>query len=340
MFLGLYDATTRRFDSIGDLLNRRSQRVKVDLTLDQGPSEVRYQLEVKSAAGSGRPIVEHESCREQRRKAAIWTIQTRKGRVGAAVRSLSGLDMNPVRDGNVLALGQIETRRRSTGVERLREVMERAVFLRLSPTILARPDESLRERGSLIDDDGRGTVALLASLNAEQRRWVTEHVSKVLPGVEGIDVKRYDKHRGYVELKERMVSKGGTKAQSIPSWLLSEGSRRLVTLFGLLAVRPRPSLIAIEEIENGLDPWTLQYLFQELRTASEEGVQILLTTHSPFLLDFVQLEDIFRVQRHDGNTTFRHVSDLATITKYQGVVAPGAMYLSGFLDDKLGRRSR
>lgn len=248
--------------------------------------------------------------------------------------------MNPVRDGNLLALAGIETRRKATGAERLRDFLMSAVFLRLSPTALAKPDEAVRGKGSLIDDDGRGTVALLSSLKEDQLKWVTERVSSVIDGVESVEVERYDKHRGYIELKERMVSRGGRKLHAIPSWLLSEGSRRLVTLFGLLAVRPRPSMIAIEEIENGLDPWTLKYVFEELRNAASDGVQILLTTHSPFLLDFVEPEDIFRVQREDGNSTFRRATDFETISKYRGVVAPGAMYLSGFLEERPRRRRR
>lgn len=341
MFEGLHDATARRFDSFDDLLNRRSSTIDVDLLLDKGPSEVRYKLEVKAAAGTRRPIVANESCREQRRAASIWTIQTRKGRVGAAVRSLNGLDMNPVRDGNVLALAGIETRRKTTGAERLRDFLLSAVFLRLSPTALARPDDMVRGPGSLVDDDGRGTVALLSSLDKEQLAWVTERISAVISGVKRIEVKRYDKpQRGYIELQERMVSRGGKKLHAIPSWLLSEGSRRLVTLFALLARKPRPSLIAVEEIENGLDPWTLQYLFEELRSAAAGGVQILLTTHSPFLLDHVQPEDVVRVQREEGNSTFRRATEFETIAKYQGVVAPGAMYLSGFLEDRPGRRRR
>lgn len=340
LFSGLFEATKKRFDSFEDLVNRRAQTIELDLLLNEGPSEVRYRLEVKERAGGDpRPIVASETCREQRRKAAIWTIQTRKGPVGAAVRSLNELGMNPVRDGNLLALAAIETRRKTSGAERLRDFLTSAAFLRLSPTTLAKPDDMARVKGSLIDDDGYGTVALFASLDSEQRGWVVDRIREVLPGARSVSVARYDKRRGYVELKERMISRGGRKIHPIPSWLLSEGTRRLVTLFGLLAVRPRPSLIAVEEIENGLDPWTLNEVFRELREAAEDGVQILLTTHSPFLLDHVTPEEILRVQRRHGNTTFKRVSDFETILKYKDVVAPGAMYLSGFLEDAEDRES-
>ena len=59
---------------------------------------------------------------------------------------------------------------------------------------------------------------------------------------------------------------------------------------GRLEARPRPSVLIVEEIENGLDPWTLEFVFQALRDASTEadGTQVIVTTHSPFLLDHVR----------------------------------------------------
>jgi predicted ATPase len=332
LYDGLEQSTTRRFGSFEDLVNRRTDTIELDLLLDEGRNEIRYRLDVKARAGSDpRPIVLQETCREQRRKAAVWTIQTRRGRVGAAVRSLTKLRMNPVRDGNVLALASVHTPEGRSGAERLAAFLRTAVFLRLSPTVLAKPDALTRE-GPTIADDGHGTVALLQSLEESQREEVLKNLRRVLPGAERIHVRKLDKQLGVVELEEKMKSMGGKATYSIPAQLLSEGTRRLVTLYCLLAMRPRPSLIAVEEIENGLDPWTLRELFRELRTASDDGVQVVLTTHSPFLLDNVKPEEVIRVSRHDGETRFSPVIQLATVAKYDGVVAPGAMYLSGFLE--------
>jgi predicted ATPase len=334
VLFGLSQATNHRFGSFSDLLNRRATFVELDLVLDEGPHEVRYQLDVKERiALEERPIVAYETCRENRRRGSLWSIQSRKGKRGPAVRSLARLGMNPIRDGDQLALSAVVTRKGTSGAERLREYLQQAVFLRLSPIALARPDGLIRGRGPLVQDDGQGTVALLRRLDKTQRMWVMKRVARVIDGAEDVRVKPFDKDRGYVEVIERMRARGGSKPFPIPSWLLSEGTRRLVTLFSLLAVRPRPSLLAIEEIENGLDPWTLTDVFKELRLASEEGIQVLLTTHSPFLLDHVQPDEVLRVLRSNGDTTFTPVSEFSTVAKYADVVAPGAMYLSGFLDN-------
>ncbi len=130
-----------------------------------------------------------------------------------------------------------------------------------------------------------------------------------------------------------MRSQGGTKVYTVPSRLLSEGTRRITALFALLAATPRPSLIAIEEIENGLDPWTLRFVLNSLRQASIEGVQILLTTHSPFLLDHVEPTEVLHVRRIKGDTVYEPITSFEDVIRNQNVIAPGAMYLAGYMND-------
>jgi predicted ATPase len=94
----------------------------------------------------------------------------------------------------------------------------------------------------------------------------------------------------------------------------------------------------IEEIENGLDPWTLRFVFDALRDAASEGTQIILTTHSPYLLDHVDPDQVIHVTREHGDTEYHRLADYAEAVKYRGVVAPGALYISRYLS-RAGRRS-
>jgi predicted ATPase len=119
---------------------------------------------------------------------------------------------------------------------------------------------------------------------------------------------------------------------------MSEGVRRLTAIFALLESDPPPPLIAIEEIENGLDPWTLRVVFDALRDIAAEGTQVLLTTHSPFLLDHVRPEQVIHVQRQNGDTSYHPMEDYVEAVKYRDVIAPGALYVSKYLSSA-GRRS-
>jgi predicted ATPase len=182
-------------------------------------------------------------------------------------------------------------------------------------------------------------VALLKSLNHQQLKLVSERVAEVIPGVQHVRV-HPEVNQGYYLTDERMIARGGTREFAIPAWLLSEGTRRLTAIHTLLAVEPRPSMIVIEEIENGLDPWTLQGVFRHLRMAADEGVQILATTHSPFLLDHVGVNEILHAQRHEGETTYQSVATLDRVARFQSMVAPGAMYVSGMYGTQQVARKR
>src|SRR5439155_21647473 len=79
----------------------------------------------------------------------------------------------------------------------------------------------------------------------------------------------------------------------VPGWLLSTGTLRIVALLALLRHPTPPPLIIIEEVENGLDPRTIHLLVDEIRNAIESGrTQVILTTHSPYLLDLLDLSHI------------------------------------------------
>jgi predicted ATPase len=335
---GLEAATTERFESLDALINRRTDRIYVNLEWDAPrKSHVRYGLWVKPrAGGEPRPIVEDEECVVGRTTGAQWIIRTQKGGAGPAVRSIHlG---HPLRDGDTLALSRLDQERQPQAVNAFTDFLRTAVFLRLSPRVLAeRASTSSRARGPVLDEEGRRLVGLLSKMKASQRDRLTKRVAQVLESVTDVKVKRSG-DVGELAVRERMVARGGKREFDIPAKLLSEGTRRLTAIFALLESKPRPSLIAIEEIENGLDPWTLRFVFDALRDATAEGTQILLTTHSPFLLDHVEASQVIHVTREHGDTRYHPMESYEQVMKFEGVVAPGALYVSKYLN-RADRRS-
>jgi predicted ATPase len=89
-------------------------------------------------------------------------------------------------------------------------------------------------------------------------------------------------------------------------------------------------MIVVEEVENGLDPWTLNAVLNALKLAANDGIQVILTTHSPYLLDQVDLDQVLHVRRVEGDTTIRAITAFDQVAKFRGRVGAGAMYLAGF----------
>lgn len=214
----------------------------------------------------------------------------------------------------------------------LQDFWNRAVFLRLSPNRLAAG--SLARRRSfdpLLDEEGHTLPALLNELNEEQKNNLVAAIQGVLADIEDVEItgRRSREERVHYSLRERMPYRGraGRSSFAIPAWMLSEGTRRITAIFALLEHDPPPSMLCIEEIENGLDPWTVIQVLQRLQSAVDNGTQVILTTHSPWLLDHVPLEAILHVKRTEGETIYKSFMDEAEIKAFAASVPPGTRYV-------------
>ncbi len=79
----------------------------------------------------------------------------------------------------------------------------------------------------------------------------------------------------------------------------------------------------IEEVENGLDPRTIHLLVEEFRAAiAAKKTQIIVTTHSPYLLDLLDLSQIVVVERVDGEPVFTR-PDKEQLREWSKSFAPG-----------------
>ncbi len=67
---------------------------------------------------------------------------------------------------------------------------------------------------------------------------------------------------------------------------MSDGTLRFLATLTALLTRPRGSLLALEEVDNGLHPARLALLLRAIdELGAQRGVDVLMTTHNPGLLD-------------------------------------------------------
>ncbi len=336
--MGLEEATNARYRAFGDVLNRRCSKLHLDTLFEQREQKpAHYTLSVRQGTKNTglRPIVDEESCRTGRTRAAKVEISSRKGRgPGAPFRWIAARKGRPwvINSGDELALGSAPGR--APGAGALFEFLTRAVFLRLSPTAMA-TEVRERTRGgkAALAEDGADLPLLIERLDTKSKHALVRRIQKIFPSVRGVEVSGTE-GRKHLVVRERMIARGGTREHEIPAWLLSEGMRRIVAIFSLLETRPRPPLLAIEEIENGLDPWTLEHVLGELRQAARDGTQIVLTTHSPFFLDHIDPRDVIHVQRKKGESKYVPVHRMKEAERFAGVLTTGAMYLQKLFGDE------
>jgi predicted ATPase len=131
---------------------------------------------------------------------------------------------------------------------------------------------------------------------------------------------------------ERLVHLQMTEEDfKVPGWLLSTGTLRILAILAALRHPTPPPLLVIEEVENGLDPRTMHLLVEEIRAAiTAQTTQVILTTHSPYLLDLLDLSHLIVTERINGEPTFIRPNE-DDLKEWAKSSSPGRLYTMGRL---------
>lgn len=143
--------------------------------------------------------------------------------------------------------------------------------------------------GELLKPDGSNVASVLSNLgkcSPDCKNRIEEYLSKVVPGVVGVDRRRVGA-RETVEFRQQIDGSQHTRRFWASS--MSDGALRalglLVSLFqGACIGSSNGRFVGIEEPQAGLHPAAAGVLFDALRDAGQHS-QILVTCNSPELLD-------------------------------------------------------
>lgn len=118
---------------------------------------------------------------------------------------------------------------------------------------------------------------------------------------------------------------------------LSSGTLSFIGLVTLLLSAERAPVVWLEEPENGLAPQAVEAVVDLAREAASPGAasrsQILMSSHSPFLLEYVwrdRAENLFQVKPEEGR---------ALVARVDEVVPTGALRMEGGRRAALGLRN-
>ncbi len=207
-------------------------------------------------------------------------------------------------------------------------------FLRLDPNSMTEPRLQRRSVKTIhLNSDGSNIAEYLLSirnLDSSAFDGIVDTLKTVIPYAQDLQpaiTSQLDR-KVYLTLSEE-----GLGDRKLPSWLLSSGTLRILALLAVLRHPNPPSLLVIEEIENGLDPRTIQLLVGEMREFIQSGRgQIIITTHSPYFLDLLTLSQIVVVERDkNGSPQFMRPDSQETLEKWGRKFAPGKLYTMGAL---------
>lgn len=101
--------------------------------------------------------------------------------------------------------------------------------------------------------------------------------------------------------------KGGNRERWFDASQESDGTLRCAGILTALLQSPPLTLVGAEEPELTVHPGAIPVLYDFFRQAAQHS-QVLLTTHSPELLDLLEVDEVRVVERKEGIT---HVAPLA-----------------------------
>ena len=95
---------------------------------------------------------------------------------------------------------------------------------------------------------------------------------------------------------------------------------------------PHP-LLCVEEPENQLYPSLMPELAEEFRGYSDRGGQVMVTSHSPDMLNSIALSEIFWLKKKEGVSTIERASDNGLLASLvAGGDLPGALWKQGLFE--------
>ncbi|HKI06495.1 MAG TPA: AAA family ATPase [Thermoanaerobaculia bacterium] len=219
-------------------------------------------------------------------------------------------------------------------------------FYNLNPDsmkILQKPDA-----GELLHRDGSNLASVIARLSAEHpqaQERLTQYLSAIVPGLEGVEKVSL----GPLETVQFKLKRGtADHPLQFFAWSMSDGTLRALgslVATGQLAGGGSPvSLVGIEEPETALHPAAAGVLMDALREASSH-TQILVTSHSPDLLDQVDLETdrLLAVLADEGVTKIAPIDKASLAAIQEHLYTPGELLRLDQLDpdpEDLARQER
>ncbi|EFQ24391.1 conserved hypothetical protein [Aminomonas paucivorans DSM 12260] len=221
----------------------------------------------------------------------------------------------------------LETQTRQiSGLERLKRflVEERSLEL-LAPNLIRKKE---RKEDS-IGLGGERLAGFIHALPEDRRGNLQERIARFAPALRDIRIR---KRPGGT--KELIFSETqGQKIVDINERYVNDGTLRLLAILGQL--EEEPSLLLLDEIENGIHPERIRDLIDLLLEAPS---QVLFTTHSPMILNYLP-DDVarrgvvFLYRDRLGHTRAKRFFDLSDPSSKLGLLGPGEVFADTPLEE-------
>lgn len=193
--------------------------------------------------------------------------------------------------------------------------------------------------GAPVERDGANTAVALAALKLgydEAFERVEADMRRLIPNIERVRIRPATASRPNPVSPLQQVSVLGHKvffdfrgAPGVPAHAASEGTLIVLALLTVLHSPNRPNVVLLDDFCQSLHPQAQMELVRLIKGLLDEvpDVQIVATTHSPYVLDEVDPSDV-RVfaLREDGTSAVKSLSEHPQASAMKGSLTPGQLW--------------
>ncbi len=205
-------------------------------------------------------------------------------------------------------------------------LMEGIHVLTLNSAAMRRPSSPSIQRAFRTDGSNLPLVVRdLRNRHEDDFKDWLEHLRTVLPDLQTINViERPEDLHLYLNVHYSSLE------HPVPSWLLSDGTLRLLALTLLAYLPHNQEVYLIEEVENGIHPRAIEAVFESLSLIYDG--QVLLATHSPLIVGLTKPEQVLCFAKNpSGATSIVRGSEHPKLKDWRGQVDLGTLYAAGVL---------
>jgi hypothetical protein len=201
-----------------------------------------------------------------------------------------------------------------------------SVLLRLEASKLIPPTPALPDT-TVMAPDGSGLHSALANMalnDPDSWQQLQADLRRIIPSIRRL---RHTKTTPIQQFPALLFDTLG--ADSLPANQVSEGTLLVLGLLAALHAPGRPSLVLLDDLDRGLHPKAQKELISLLRglLGTNSDLQILATTHSPYMLDCMETNEVrMTFLRDDGATVCAALASHPKFDKWKDEMTPGEMW--------------
>ncbi|MCZ4327945.1 AAA family ATPase [Brachybacterium paraconglomeratum] len=289
-----------------------------------------YEFSIGSAKDKGYRVI-HEKCR-------IRTVEF------GSEDAFFWIKDGEMKDTSMVAYPRVQDDRLAlvafSGIEDFRPLFDGLTGIEVfspSPDSMRLPQTP--DPGDTLHRDASNIASVIGRLEAESpatKDRIQDYLSAIVPGIHSV---RREAAGAWETLSFQQDVKGARHAWQFPSTSVSDGTlRSLAILTAMLdTAGTSPSPIGIEEPETALHPAAAGVLLDSIRDAAESR-QIIVTSHSPDLLDSESIEpdELLAVRSVQGTTLVNRPDAAAQVALRENLFTAGDLLRTDQLQPETG----